>query len=102
MQTRPGDEAARNFLVHRGDYHPTVDDWLAHALATHSGHYADPDTRTAAAALLLAALARTGAPVDDDGLELVGRLAQADPEATVPSQMIWSQVGPLSCGDQIN
>ncbi|MFI1718285.1 hypothetical protein [Streptomyces litmocidini] len=34
-----------------------------------------------ARAALLAALARTGAPVDGD-LEFVGRLAQADPRAT--------------------
>ncbi|MFJ4880843.1 hypothetical protein ACIP93_37330 [Streptomyces sp. NPDC088745] len=33
-----------------------------------------------ARATLLAALARTGAPVDG-GLQFVGRLAQADPEA---------------------
>ncbi|TDU67123.1 hypothetical protein EDD91_8156 [Streptomyces sp. KS 21] len=91
VASRPGDEAARALLDDR-DYHvAAVDDWLAHALATRSGHYADSDTRTAAATLLpapvraraalLAALARTGAPVIGD-LEFVGRLAQADPDAT--------------------
>ncbi|MFB8166010.1 hypothetical protein [Streptomyces rubiginosohelvolus] len=92
VASRPGDEAARELLDDRGDYHArTVDGWLAHALATHSGHYADPAARATAVGLLpvpvraraalLAALARTGAPVDGD-LEFVGRLAQADPDAT--------------------
>ncbi|CQR59525.1 hypothetical protein [Streptomyces leeuwenhoekii] len=92
VQTRPGDEAARELLVHRGDYHPVVDSWLAQALADRSGHYADPAARTAAAdslpeavrahAALLTALARTGAPAADGELEFAGRLAQADAEAT--------------------
>ncbi|MFE1028547.1 hypothetical protein ACFW5I_28975 [Streptomyces sp. NPDC058818] len=92
VETRPGDELARELLVHRGDYHPVVDSWLAQAFADRSGHYADPATLTAAAdslpdrvrahAALLAALARTGAPVADGDLEFVGRLAQADPDAT--------------------
>jgi hypothetical protein len=92
VESRPGDEAARDVLVHRGDYHPVVDSWLAQAFADPSGHYADPAARTAAAgslpaavrahAALLTALARTGAPAADGELELVGRLAQADPEAT--------------------
>ncbi|MFG2668859.1 hypothetical protein ACGFY6_32055 [Streptomyces sp. NPDC048387] len=92
VASRAGDEVARELLDDRGDYYTgAVDDWLAHALATHSGHYADADARTAAATLLpppvraraalLAALARTGAPVDGE-LEFVGRLAQADPGAT--------------------
>lgn len=38
VETRPGDEAARDFLLHRGDYHPVVDGWLAQALADCSGH----------------------------------------------------------------
>ncbi|MGW1007683.1 hypothetical protein [Streptomyces sp. NPDC002520] len=91
VMSRPGDEAARAFMDDYDYRVAAVDDWLAHALATHSGHYADPDTRTAAATLLpapvraraalLAALARTGTPVDGD-FEFVGRLAQADPDAT--------------------
>ncbi|MGW6247894.1 hypothetical protein [Streptomyces roseolus] len=92
VPSRAGDEAARDLLDQNGDYRaPKVDTWLAHALATHSGHYADPAARAAAVGLLpvpvraraalLAALARTGAPVDGD-LEFVGRLSQADPAAT--------------------
>ncbi|MFE3995196.1 hypothetical protein ACFXPW_26375 [Streptomyces goshikiensis] len=91
VMSRPGDDAARA-LMDDYDYRvAAVDDWLAHALATHSGHYVDPAARTAAATLLpapvhacaalLAALARTGTPADGD-LEFVRRLAQADPEAT--------------------
>ncbi|MFE1198454.1 hypothetical protein ACFW6E_37880 [Streptomyces olivaceoviridis] len=92
VETRPGDEAARDFLLHRGDYHPVVDGWLAQALADRSGHYADPAARADALgslpaavrahAALLAALARTGAPAADGELEFADRLAQADPEAT--------------------
>ncbi|MGW2101543.1 hypothetical protein ACWCPX_28365 [Streptomyces olivaceoviridis] len=92
VETRPGDEAARDFLLHRGNYHPVVDGWLAQALADCSGHYADPAARADALgslpaavqahAALLAALARTGAPAADGELEFAGRLAQADPEAT--------------------
>ncbi|KUN18602.1 hypothetical protein AQJ11_32865 [Streptomyces corchorusii] len=92
METRPGDETARDFLLHRGNYHPVVDGWLAQALADCSGHYADPAARADALgslpaavrahAALLTALARTGAPAADGELEFAGRLAQADPEAT--------------------
>ncbi|WDM17050.1 hypothetical protein J3S85_39795 [Streptomyces lavenduligriseus] len=92
VEPRPGDEAALEFLVHRGDYHPVIDGWLAQALADHSGHYADPATRTAAAeslpdrvrahAALLAALTRLHAPAADGELKFAGRLAQADPAAT--------------------
>ncbi|MGW0608671.1 hypothetical protein [Streptomyces sp. NPDC002640] len=92
VETRPGDEAVRDVLVHRGDYHPVVDGWLAQAFADRCGHYADPAARTAAAgslpetvrahAALLTVLARTGAPAVDGDLEFAGRLAQADPEAT--------------------
>ncbi|MFJ9598051.1 hypothetical protein ACIRS3_35575 [Streptomyces virginiae] len=91
MPTRAGDEAARALLDENGDYRaPTVDAWLARALAAQSGHYAAAARDTAvgllpvpvrAHAALLAALAHTGAPVDGD-LEFVGRLAQADPAAT--------------------
>lgn len=91
VASRPGDEAARALLDDRDYRVAAVDAWLAHSLATHSGHYADPTVRATAAsslpglvrarAALLAALARTGEPVDGD-LEFVGRLAQADPAAT--------------------
>ncbi|MFG2097315.1 hypothetical protein [Streptomyces sp. NPDC048612] len=91
VETRPGDEAARDVLVHRGEFHPVVDGWLAQALADRSGHYADPASSAAvdslpaavrAHAALLTALARTGAPAADSELEFAGRLAQADPDAT--------------------
>jgi hypothetical protein len=72
MESRPGDEAARDFLLHRGDYHLAVGGWLAQALADHSGHYADLAARTAAIdslpaavradAALLAALAHVSDP----------------------------------------
>ncbi|MFG2570868.1 hypothetical protein ACGFR6_36295 [Streptomyces sp. NPDC048567] len=92
VPSRTGDEAARDLLDENHDYRiAEVDAWLARALADQSGHYADPAARAAAVgslpvpvrahAALLAALARTGAPGDDD-LEFVGRLAQADPAAT--------------------
>ncbi|MEW2373396.1 hypothetical protein AB0940_29090 [Streptomyces sp. NPDC006656] len=92
VPTRAGDEATRDLLDDRGDYRAAkVGAWLARALADQFGHYADPAARAAAVGLLpvpvracaamLAALARTGAPIEDD-LEFVGRLAQAAPEAT--------------------
>ncbi|MFE7579489.1 hypothetical protein ACFU5Z_32555 [Streptomyces sp. NPDC057521] len=92
VPSRAGDETARDLLDESHDYRVAeVDAWLARALADQPGHYADPTARTAAVgslpvpvrahAPLLAALARTGAPVDGD-LEFVGRLAQADPAAT--------------------
>ncbi|WP_323391283.1 hypothetical protein [Streptomyces jumonjinensis] len=92
VQSRPGDEAARDVLVQRGDYHATaVDGWLAQALADRSGHYADPTAREAAGtrlpetvtarAELLAALAATGAVGRDSKLPFVGRIASADPDA---------------------
>ncbi|MFE7757191.1 hypothetical protein [Streptomyces sp. NPDC057429] len=75
MESRVGDEAARDHLALRGDWRvEKVDAWLAQALADHSGHYADPAARTAATATLpaavrahaalLSALARTGTPAD--------------------------------------
>ncbi|MCX4971053.1 hypothetical protein OHA98_41315 [Streptomyces sp. NBC_00654] len=93
VASRSGDEAARELLADRNDYRvEAVDDWLARALADHSGHYAAPGARTAAVgslpapvrahAALLAALARIGAPATDDEREFTGRLAQADPAAT--------------------
>ncbi|MFJ3198622.1 hypothetical protein ACIPJQ_39045 [Streptomyces griseoviridis] len=94
VASRPGDEAARALLDDYDYRVPAIDDWFARALADRAdraGHYADPAARAAAVgslpasvrarAALLAALARTGAPVDD-GLEFVGRLAQANPDAT--------------------
>lgn len=92
VPTQAGDEIARELLEENRDYRAAeVDAWLARALADQSGHYADPAARTVAVGLLpvpvraraalLAALARTGAPIDGD-LEFVGRLAQADPAAT--------------------
>ncbi|MGQ4732671.1 hypothetical protein ACUN3E_34075 [Streptomyces sp. Ju416(a)] len=92
VPTQAGDEAARELLDENRDYRAAkVDAWLARSLADQSGHYADPAARTAAVGLLpvpvrahaslLAALARTGVPIDGD-LEFVGRLAQADPAAT--------------------
>ncbi|MFB7510700.1 hypothetical protein [Streptomyces broussonetiae] len=53
-EPRDGDEAVRNELTRRaGGYVQTdVDSWLAHALATHLGHYRDPAAREAAAGLL--------------------------------------------------
>ncbi|MFF4717379.1 hypothetical protein ACFY2V_39195 [Streptomyces eurythermus] len=91
VESRPADEAARDLLAQRGDYrYSKVDNWLAQALADHSGHSADPAARTAAVgslpptvrahAALPAALARTGAR--DGELEFAARLAQADPAAT--------------------
>ncbi|MEU2357900.1 hypothetical protein ABZ599_33825 [Streptomyces misionensis] len=93
VESWPGDEAARDLLAQRGDYrYPKVDNWLAQALADHSGHYAEPAARTAAVGLLppavrahaalLAALARTDARACDGELEFAARLAQADPAAT--------------------
>lgn len=91
VASRPGDEAARALLDDYDDRVPAVDDWFGQALADRTGHYTDPTARAAAVdslpasvrarAALLAALARTGAPVDG-GLEFVGRLAQADSDAT--------------------
>ncbi|MEU3964605.1 hypothetical protein AB0F42_33240 [Streptomyces buecherae] len=83
---------ARDLLDDDHDYRAAkVDAWLAHALAPRSGHYTDPAARAAALGLLpvpvraraalLAALARTGTPIDGD-VEFVERLAQADPDAT--------------------
>jgi hypothetical protein len=49
-----GDEAVRDELTRRagGYIQADVDSWLAHALATHRGHYADPAARQTAAGLL--------------------------------------------------
>ncbi|MFF4534218.1 hypothetical protein ACFY1P_33725 [Streptomyces sp. NPDC001407] len=93
-EPREGDEAARDELTRRvGPYvQADVDAWLAHALATHRGHYADPTARQAgvgllpprllAHAALLAELARLVPGVAVDQMAFTGRLATADPEAT--------------------
>ncbi|MEO3977996.1 hypothetical protein [Streptomyces sp. CAU 1734] len=91
VESRPGDEDARDVMARRGDYHATVvDGWLARALADRSGHYADPAARTTAAGSLPvevrahAALALAlGAEGESEGeMEVAGRLAPADPAAT--------------------
>ncbi|THC45113.1 hypothetical protein [Streptomyces sp. A1499] len=61
-----------------------IDACLARALADRSdrsGHYADPAAPAAVGSLPMPVRARTGSPVDG-GLEFVGRLAQAGPDAT--------------------
>ncbi|MFC7794163.1 hypothetical protein [Streptomyces cinereoruber] len=95
-EPRRGDEDARDALARRPGWsfvQDGVDGWLAHALATHRGHYADPAARDTAAGLLpepvrvhaalLAALHRlapdTGAGVDELGF--AARLTTADPDA---------------------
>ncbi|GAA2267679.1 hypothetical protein GCM10010232_70090 [Streptomyces amakusaensis] len=91
VESRPGDEDARDVLAGRLDYRaPVVGGWLARALADRSGHYAGPAARTAAAgslpaevrahAALLTALGAEGE--GESELEFAGRLAQADPAAT--------------------
>ncbi|SEB74514.1 hypothetical protein SAMN04490357_0276 [Streptomyces misionensis] len=52
VETRPGDEAARDILVHRDDYHQVVDGWQVQAYASRPGHCADPAVRTTAAGSL--------------------------------------------------
>lgn len=49
-EPREGDEAVRDELTRRaGSYvQKDIDAWLAHALAAHLGHYADPAARGAA------------------------------------------------------
>nr|WP_238842355.1 hypothetical protein [Streptomyces sp. FR1] len=94
-QTEPadGDEAVRDELTRRagGYVQADVDAWLAHALAAHRGHYADPAAREAAAGLLpppvlahaalLAELARLVPGADVDELTFAARLATTEPEA---------------------
>ncbi|GCB51373.1 hypothetical protein [Streptomyces sp. NL15-2K] len=93
-EPREGDEAVRDELTRRaGSYmQKDVDTWLAHALAAHRGHYADPAVRAAAAdllpthllahAALLTELAHLAPGADVDQLAFAARLAAADPEAT--------------------
>ncbi|MCX4482072.1 hypothetical protein OOK44_37480 [Streptomyces cellulosae] len=95
QQTEPrtGDEAARDELTRRagGYVQADVDAWLAHALATHRGHYRDPAAREEAAGLLtppvlahaalLAELARLVPDAVVDQLAFAARLATAEPEA---------------------
>ncbi|WP_327330510.1 hypothetical protein OG265_37075 (plasmid) [Streptomyces sp. NBC_01208] len=92
-EPRAGDEAVRDELTRRagGYVQDDVDDWLAHALAAHRGHYRDPAAREAAAGLLtlpvlahaalLAELARLVPGADVDQLTFAGRLAATEPEA---------------------
>ncbi|MGW7674561.1 hypothetical protein ACWGJX_47330 [Streptomyces sp. NPDC054775] len=92
-EPREGDEAVRDELTRRaGSYvQADVDAWLAHALAAHLGHYADPASRAAAAGLLptpvlahaalLTELARLAPDTASDQLAFAARLATADPEA---------------------
>jgi hypothetical protein len=92
-EPRAGDEAVRDELSRRAGWYvqTDVDGWLAHALATGRGHYADPAARTAAEGLLpapllthaalLAELARLVPGTDIDQLAFAGRLAAADTEA---------------------
>ena len=92
-EPREGDEAARDELTRRaGAYvQADVDAWLARALATHLGHYADPAARAAAAGLLpapvlahaalLTELACLAPNAGADQLVFATRLATADPEA---------------------
>lgn len=94
-EPREGDEAVREELTRRAGWYvqADVDAWLARALATHRGHYADPAAReTAAAGLLpqpvlahaalLSALARLVPAAAPGELAVAAQLAAADPEAT--------------------
>ncbi|MGW1781173.1 hypothetical protein ACWCQQ_18810 [Streptomyces sp. NPDC002143] len=79
-----------------GYFQNDVDAWLAHALAAHRGHYADPAAREAAARLLpphliaraalLAELARLAPGAGGGQLAFTARLATAvpKPQATSP------------------
>ncbi|WP_329028441.1 hypothetical protein [Streptomyces sp. NBC_00690] len=92
-EPRTGDEAARGELTRRtGGYAQTdVDAWLAHALATHRGHYRDPAAREAATdllpppvlahAALLTELVRLVPNADSDELAFAARLATTEPDA---------------------
>ncbi|WP_329182040.1 hypothetical protein [Streptomyces sp. NBC_01477] len=92
-EPRAGDEAVRDLLTRRAGDHvqSDIDAWLAHALATHRGHYAEPAARQAAAGLLpqpllvhaalLAALVRLDPGAAVDQLGFAARLTTADPEA---------------------
>ncbi|MCO8308768.1 hypothetical protein [Streptomyces sp. RKCA744] len=92
-EPRDGDEAVRDELTRRagGYVQADVDAWLAHALATHLGHYRDPAAREAAVGLLtppvlahaalLAELARLVPGADVDQLAFAARLATTEPEA---------------------
>ncbi|MES9504739.1 hypothetical protein ACWGUN_30815 [Streptomyces koyangensis] len=92
-EPRTGDEAVRDELTRRagGYVQADVDAWLAHALATHRGHYRDPAACEEAAGLLtppvpahaalLAELARLVPGADVDQLAFAARLATTEPEA---------------------
>ncbi|WP_327419648.1 hypothetical protein [Streptomyces sp. NBC_01233] len=88
-----GDEAVRDELTRRagGYVQADVDSWLAHALATHRGHYRDPAAREAAAGLLtppvlahaalLGELLRLVPGAGADELAFAATLATTEPEA---------------------
>jgi hypothetical protein len=92
-EPREGDEAVRDELTRRAGCYvqSDVDGWLAHALAAHLGHYADPAAREAAAdllpppllthAALLAELAHLAPGADVGQLAFAARLAATAPEA---------------------
>jgi len=85
-----------------------VDGWLAHALAVHVGHYADPAARTAGAdllpdevtvhAALLSALAHLTPAAGVDQPAFVARLAQADPNATAQLTDFLAQAADAGAG----
>ncbi|MCX4428880.1 hypothetical protein [Streptomyces mirabilis] len=93
-EPREGDKAVRDELTRRAGWcvQADVDTWLAHALATHLGHYRDPAARQAAAGLLpqpvlahaalLTELGRLAPGAGVDQLAFAARLAATDPEAT--------------------
>ncbi|MFF8960852.1 hypothetical protein [Streptomyces sp. NPDC014894] len=87
-----GDDRLHQQIYARSwDAGQAVDGWLAQALATRTGCYADPAALDAAItrlpdnvsarAELLAALATTGAPVSDEKVPFAGLLAAAHPDA---------------------
>ncbi|MFJ4710136.1 hypothetical protein ACIP6I_35625 [Streptomyces anulatus] len=92
-EPREGDEAVRDELTRRagGYIQDDVDTWLAHALASHLGHYQDPAARETAAGLLtspvlahaalLAELVRLVPDAGVDQLAFAARLATTEPEA---------------------
>jgi hypothetical protein len=79
-EPREGDGSVRDELTRRagGYVQGDVDAWLAHALAAHRGHYADPAAREAAADLLPQPV--PGAAVDQ--LPFAARVATTAPDAT--------------------
>ncbi|MFE9968452.1 hypothetical protein [Streptomyces sp. NPDC005525] len=109
-EPREGDEAARHEIARRSGWQTpdAVDGWLAHALAAHLGHYADPAARTVAAdllpaevsvhAALLSALAHLAPAADVEILEFAARLAQAGPHATAQLAELLAQAVAAEAG----